>query len=304
MIAKHPVIFGEILYDIFDDGKRVLGGAPFNVAWHLHGFGLHPLMVTRIGNDANGAEIFQKMEQWGIDTTFVQRDPKHPTGTVFVSVEEGVPQFDIPAEQAYDYVEASEAIQSLGDLPGVLLYHGTLALRQPTSKEALEGLVHTSALPVFLDANLRAPWWTKPILESTMKSATWVKLDQAEIAIVEPAFSKCDLSDKDSMDRLLEDTCRRFELAMLIVTLGEKGAFLKIPGKSALYAATPKVSVVDTVGAGDGFSAVMIIGLIRQWPAEVILERAVAFAAAICQVRGATSTDKKLYQTTLEQWKN
>lgn len=303
MTAKHPVIFGEILYDIFDDGKRVLGGAPFNVAWHLHGFGVHPLMVTRIGNDANGEEIFHKMQQWGMDTLFVQRDARHPTGTVFVSVEEGVPQFDIPADQAYDYIAAAEAIQSLGDLPNVLLYHGTLALRQSTSKEALEGLIHTSALPIFLDVNLRAPWWNKALVEFTVKNAKWAKLNENEVALLEPEFAQVNLDDQNSVDRILTQVCQRYELAMLIVTLGERGAFLKTPHEPLLKASAPKVSVVDTVGAGDGFSAVMIIGIMRQWPAKIMLERAMAFAATICQIRGATSNDTKLYQNALAQWK-
>jgi fructokinase len=303
MTVKHPVIFGEILYDIFDDGKRVLGGAPFNVAWHLHGFQTHPLMVTRIGTDANGEEIFRKMQQWGIDTLFVQRDAQHPTGTVFVSVEEGNPRFDIPADQAYDYIEASEAIQGLGDLPGTLLYHGTLALRQATSKEALEGLIHTSALPIFLDVNLRAPWWNKELVESSIKAAKWVKLNEDEIGLIEPEFATVNLDDQDSVDKVLERVCQRYELAMLIVTLGEKGALLKTPNEPFFKASTPKVSIVDTVGAGDGFSAVIIIGIMRQWPAKIMLERAIAFAALICQIRGATSNDPKLYQTAMAQWK-
>jgi fructokinase len=303
MTVKHPIIFGEILYDVFDDGKRVLGGAPFNVAWHLHGFGVHPLMVTRIGNDANGEEIFRKMQQWGMDMLFVQRDARHPTGTVFVSVENGIPQFDIPADQAYDYIEAAEAIQSLGDLPDILLYHGTLALRQPTSKEALEGLIHTSALPIFVDVNLRAPWWKKELVESVVKDAKWAKLNENELALLEPGFAQINLDDQDNVNKMLEQVCQRYELATLVVTLGEKGALLKVLGEPLLKANAPKVPIADTVGAGDGFSAVMIIGIMRQWPAKIMLERAIAFAAEICQIRGATSNDPKLYQHAMAQWK-
>lgn len=303
MTVKHPVIFGEILYDIFDDGKRVLGGAPFNVAWHLHGFAVHPLMVTRIGSDANGEEIFRKMQQWGMDTAFVQRDVKHPTGTVFVSLEGSTPKFDIPADQAYDYIEATEAIQSLGDLPGFLLYHGTLALRKATSKETLEGLVHTSALPIFLDVNLREPWWNKTLVESSIKAAKWVKLNEEEIALIAPEFKQIDLDDQMKVDERLAQICQQYTLEMLIVTLGEKGAILKTPYEPLIKVATPSTAVVDTVGAGDGFSAVIIMGIMHQWPAKVMLERAVNFAATICQIRGATSHDTTLYQNTMAHWK-
>lgn len=308
----HPIIFGEILHDYFPDGKQVLGGAPFNVAWHLHGFGLAPLLVTRIGDDAAGQTAFQAAEQWGLLTDAIQRDTVHPTGRVQVFIDNGAPHFEIPLEQAYDYINMSQVQQALKNYPCRLLYHGTLALRQATSRQTLQSL--NTDLPIFLDVNLRAPWWDEASIKSFMKAATWVKLNEDEMALIEPSFKSFHERDlvfsANAMMRstrededILTAVCQQYELAMLVVTLGDKGALLKLPDCPLFKVPTPNIAVMDSVGAGDAFSAVMIAGLIQHWTPEILLKRAVAFAAAICQIRGATTFDKTLYQTTLAQWK-
>ena len=301
----------EILYDCFPDGKRVLGGAPFNVAWHLHGFGLQPLMITRLGDDAMGNEAFATMQAWQLNTQGVQWDTSHPTGTVQVTIENGFPHFDIPLNQAYDRIDSQAALTSLQHTPTALLYHGTLALRQAESQSSWQALVEQLQQPIFLDVNLRAPWWQKALLEQVLTTATWVKLNEDEMAIIEPRFKTymerdLILSTRESIisdEEMLEAVCQRYGLAMLVVTLGEKGVLLKRPGVPLIKSPTPKVTtLVDSVGAGDAFSAVMLTGLIQKWPAATILERAVTFAAALCQIRGATTRDKTLYQQTLLQW--
>jgi len=90
-----PLIFGEVLFDHFPDGSVVLGGAPFNVAWHLHAFGLKPLMVSRIGHDELGEKVEAAMRSWGMDCSGLQRDPDHPTGTVEVQFDDGEPIYEI-----------------------------------------------------------------------------------------------------------------------------------------------------------------------------------------------------------------
>jgi fructokinase len=309
-LQHRPVIFGEILYDCFPDGKRVLGGAPFNVAWHLHGFGLQPLMITRLGDDVMGKEAFATMQAWQLNTQGVQWDTSHPTGTVQVTIENGFPHFDIPLNQAYDQIDSQAALASLQHTPTALLYHGILALRQAESQSSWQALVEQLQLPIFLDVNLRAPWWQKALLEQVLTTATWVKLNEDEMAIIEPRFKtymETDLISSThkhpSEEDMLEAVCQRYGLTMLVITLGEKGALLKQPGTPLIKAPTPKVTtLVDSVGAGDAFSAVMLTGLIQKWPAATILERAVTFAAALCQIRGATTRDKTLYQQTLSQW--
>jgi len=291
-----PLIFGEILYDVFPEGQRILGGAPFNVAWHLQGLGLVPQLLTRVGED--GEEILQTMQQWGLLTSTVQRDKCYPTGTVQVAIHQGNPHFEIPPNQAYDYLEP------YGEkLSGSLLYHGTLALRNLRSRQTFQTLLSTLHLPIFFDLNLRSPWWQPELVETYLKTATWVKLNEAEMALMDPSFQTIlTQGTSQQLNIVLESFCRRYNLAMVVVTLGDQGALLKVSREPLLQMPTPKVPIVDSVGAGDAFSAVVIYGLMQHWPALMILERAVTFATAICQMRGATRPDKTLYQTTLSQW--
>ena len=106
-----PIVVGEVLFDEMPDGVRVLGGAPFNVAWHLAAFGLRPLMISRVGADDAGDEVLAAMESWGMDTSGVQRDPVHPTGKVRVELDAGEPTFEILPGQAYDHVDGDRAVR-------------------------------------------------------------------------------------------------------------------------------------------------------------------------------------------------
>lgn len=154
-MTQSPAIFGEVLFDCFEDGSRVLGGAPFNVAWHLQAFGCKPLLISRVGEDAMGREIRDTMLQWGMSAAGLQLDSGHASGEVQVSLQAGQPSFDIVADRAYDHIDA-------GSLPRInpsLIYHGTLALRNAESAAALNHLLQHCQSPVFMDVNLRPPWW-------------------------------------------------------------------------------------------------------------------------------------------------
>ena len=118
-----PLSVGEVLFDVMPDGTRVLGGAPFNVAWHLHAFGLRPLMITRVGTDDSGDEVLAAMKSLGMDTSGVQRDGAHPTGRVQVELSEGEPTYHILADQAYDHIDRHQAMQASTGETFCLLYH-------------------------------------------------------------------------------------------------------------------------------------------------------------------------------------
>ncbi len=129
-----PLIFGEVLFDCFPDGNSVLGGAPFNVAWHLHAFGQSPLMISRIGDDALGKKVKSAMQDWKMNTTGLQLDPEHPTGSVDIEFDNGEPRYTIVEHRAYDYIDAASLPSSAENS---VLYHGSLALRNQNSREAL-----------------------------------------------------------------------------------------------------------------------------------------------------------------------
>lgn len=291
-----PVIFGEVLFDCFPEGGVVLGGAPFNVAWHLRGFGLNPLMITRVGNDARGRDVLQAMQAWKMDSRGVQVDETHPTGAVRISLQQGQPHYDILPDQAYDHINASAALDSVRGSEIALIYHGSLATRTPTSRHALTQLLTTTQRPVFLDVNLRAPWWTREQLTAQIQRATWVKLNDIELAL---------LTDGDDLADLPARAQRFFQahprMRQLIVTRGAQGAFVVHAGGISEGCPVRVDNLVDTVGAGDAFAAVMIAGIILDWPLADSLDHALRFAANICQLRGATHADHTLYETQSPQ---
>lgn len=299
----HALIFGEVLYDHFPDGSTVLGGAPFNVAWHLQGFGTQPRLISRVGMDAEGERVAATMNAWGMDTSGLQRDAHHPTGTVRVSLNQGQPSFDILADQAYDYIDASEALAVLDTGPAAhpsLLYHGTLALRGETSRRALMRLraqAGPDALPGFVDINLRPPWWDQAGVEQALLGARWAKLNEDELANMEARTLA-----REEWVAVAEAWRRRHGLALLVLTLGSEGAWLLGPGLAEFGALVPVAQLVDTVGAGDAFSAVTLFGLMQGWSPARIVSRALAFASRICAQAGATAPNADLYREFLDNW--
>jgi fructokinase len=288
-----PLIFGEVLFDCFEDDTVVLGGAPFNVAWHLQAFGLNPMMITRIGNDDAGKKIQQAMADWGMDCAGLQIDNSHPTGSVEVTFKDGEPDYDIVDQVAYDYIDAS----SLPALQGeYLLYHGSLALRHTDSANTLQQLKHTHANKLFVDINLRSPWWDQKSVLKLIEGADWLKLNEQElIELYAPDISQHDQQLAEVLPQLSEQ---------LVLTGGESGAMTisALDGKQHTITPQGKASVVDTVGAGDSFCSVLLAGRILNWPLDVSLSRAQEFASAIVGIKGATPEHKQFYKPFIVAW--
>jgi len=287
-----PVIFGEVLFDCFPDGNSVLGGAPFNVAWHLQAFGLSPLMISSIGEDDLGKKVKSAMQDWNMDTMGLQLDPEHPTGSVDIEFDNGEPRYTIVEHRAYDYIDAALLPSSAENS---VLYHGSLALRNQTSREALEKLksLHTGSL--FMDVNLRDPWWQKAFVLKLADDADWVKLNEDELAQL-----GCGTGDIESQAREFID---RHKLKGLVVTLGAKGAIaLTCDGGFAEVIPSRTLEVVDTVGAGDAFTSVLILGLTNEWPLDQTMQRAQDFASLMVGQQGATVHDQNFYQAKITDW--
>ena len=296
---NRPVIFGEVLFDHFQDGSRVLGGAPFNVAWHLRGFGANPLVLSAVGEDDEGGEVLERMTSWDLMTEGVQSDPAHPTGRVIASVVDGQNHFEIAPDQAWDFIRSGPALGVAAEEPVGLLYHGTLALRGEQSWNTLRSLAGKIDAPSFVDINLREPWWTPEKLDWCLSTGNWIKLNDTELE---------ELTGKPT-DTF--ETCRDAAMSLarvhtiqgVIVTRGAQGA-LSVIGGEHVYdsAAAPVKNFVDSVGAGDAFSSVVCLGLLQDWNHQTTLDRAAAFAADLCGVRGATTTDFGLYERHIAEW--
>lgn len=289
---QRPVIFGEVLFDRFPDGSVVLGGAPFNVAWHLQAFGMKPLFISRVGDDALGRRIRETMHAWGMNAAGLQLDSAHPTGSVNIYIEAGEPGFDIVDRQAYDFIDPV-ALPPLPDR--ALLYHGSLAVRNAGSSGALQQLQQGRDLQRLVDVNLRPPWWQREAVLLMLKGARWIKLNEAELAQLVPEMDTL----KVRM-RHLQGLCGA---ELVIVTRGAEGAVVRDATGQVLRVVPEKtVEVIDTVGAGDAFTGVVMVGLLHDWEVALTMERAQAFASAVTTLRGATCNDPGFYRPFIDDW--
>lgn len=288
---RQPFIFGEVLFDRFPDGSSVLGGAPFNVAWHLQAFGQSPLFISRVGNDRSGGDIRAAMQRWNMSTEGLQLDRERATGTVEVHIEQGEPRYDIVAARSYDFISAAEIPPAIPSL----LYHGTLALRNTESAKTLAQLKRHFDVPVLVDVNLRPPWWQAQQIMQLLDEAHWVKLNEDELDTL--ADSGAPLETKAPL------FLQQHSIELLIVTRGSRGAVaFTFDGQSADVSPQDHVNVVDTVGAGDAFTSVVILGLLLDWPLQQSLQRAQSFASALVGVRGATVQDRNFYRPFIQRW--
>ena len=288
-----PVIYGEVLYDCFPDGNRVLGGAPFNVAWHCQAFGLNPIFISRVGSDQMGEQIKHAMQAWGMTTEGLQVDDNHPTGIVDVSFNNGEPAYDIVTNSAWDFID-HEYLPELEEES--VLYHGSLALRNSTTADTLRLLKKMTHASVFVDINLRAPWWDIRDINEIISDCRWLKLNEEELGLIVSEGSTIE----DKMKKLLSVN----RLDLLIVTQGEKGVLVS-DTQGRFYPFSPELTtdVVDTVGAGDSFSSVLLLGQYENWPFQLTLQRAQQFASAVVCIQGATINDKEFYKPFIDEWK-
>ena len=212
-MKSQPYIFGEVLFDHFPDGRRVLGGAPFNVAWHLQAFGEAPVFISRVGTDADGQAILDGMSDWGMNLAGMQTDTRLPTGRVQVEINDDEPTYNIVHPAAWDAIEAPPVVS---EMP--LLYHGSLALRDKVSRLACQQLRHARPSLVFIDVNLRSPWWRKEQVLEGIRGADWIKLNRPEFDLLAPG--------SQHVRSRVEGMFEKYDLRGLLLTDGSRGAEL------------------------------------------------------------------------------
>jgi len=297
-------VFGETLVDHFETGP-VVGGAPFNVARHLAAFGHAPLMVSAVGTDVEAQPVMAEFARYGLGPEGVQHLPSHPTGAVDVeTLADGGHAFRIRTGSAWDHIELAPARIALAGMPaGGWLYCGTLALRAPVSRATGLALMHGHGGPIYLDLNWRDGHVDPVVALGAVQLAQVLKVNEEELQML------CGwLGGTAAATRTAELAAafllERVALGMLLVTCGPAGA-LAFDGTGRCLArgrnARP-VQLVDSVGAGDSFSAVMLAGFLRDWPLSLALERANTFAGHICEVRGAVPAHLASYAAWTAGW--
>jgi fructokinase len=273
---------GEVLWDLLPSGPQ-LGGAPANFAYHAGQLGAGVQVITRVGNDAWGHKILQRFEEMNIDSSTVQLDEQLPTGTVNVVLNDGTPQFAINQNVAWDALfsspEALEAARNAG-----AICFGTLAQRNQNAALVIQRLVaaaSSASLRVF-DVNLRQNFYSEEILKRSLEIANVLKLNDHELSVLSLIFEL-----KGDVNQKIEQLARRFDFHLVALTRAEKGSLLyqsghwsDLPGR--------KMDLVDTVGAGDAFTAALVMGLLNRFDLEDIHRIAEDIASFVCSQSGAT----------------
>jgi fructokinase len=274
---------GEVLWDLFLAGPQ-LGGAPANFAYHAHALGAQAQVLTRIGKDSFGRDIMERFKTMGLPPGTVQLDDVAPTGTVTVRLNgDGVPHFVIHENVAWDRLEIDEtACAAVTGAQAVCF--GSLAQRKPLSRASIQHLVGISspnALRVF-DINLREQFYSRELIEQSLVLANVVKLNDGELSILNSLFQL-----GDSPHQQVEKLARDFGLRLVALTRGPNGSLLYQHGRWSMQP-PPPVQVVDTVGAGDSFTAALVMGLLAEMDLDAVHAAAAEVAGYVCSQAGAT----------------
>ena len=287
------LVIGEILFDVFPTYRR-LGGAPFNFAYHLKNFGFNVRFISRIGRDDAGKEILHKLELSRFNLDDIQVDDDHPTGSVNVQLDKsGAPQFDIIPDVAYDYIDfVSEYHSKLIDA-AQMIYFGSLVQRSETGYENLQTFItHDSAVSLnFYDINLRPGCYNNAIVEKSLLKTDILKLNIDELEKLKQMLS-LKVSNEDLVYHLMET----HSIDTVSLTKGGSGSELFLNQSCFKSETAEAIQVIDSVGAGDAYAAMLAAGLLVKWRPEEILERASLFASRICEIKGAIPDTASFYE--------
>ncbi|MDH7603820.1 MAG: carbohydrate kinase [Melioribacter sp.] len=280
---------GEILYDIYPNRKR-LGGAPFNFIYHVWKILGKANFISSVGNDENGKEILSYLNSIGFDTKLISVDNYHPTGTVKVELDENkIPHFTISSECCYDFLTINNEIINIVENNTDILYFGTLSQRSKISRKTIQSLFGKN-IKYFCDLNLRHNFFSDEMIKEALKVSNVIKINYEEFNKIKKILHM-EMSD----ELTIENLCNEFNIDLLSITLGNKGAIL-YDKKSFSHYKTKTDKVVDTVGAGDAFAAILCIGYLFQLDLYTINKLANEFATEICMIEGAVPEDDSLYE--------
>lgn len=283
---EQPIVvgLGEVLWDVFPDGAH-FGGAPANFACHAAGLGAKAWMVSSVGTDELGDRAVETLQSRGVECRHVARDSVHATGRVLVTLNAaGQASYEFASDTAWDHLPWSDSLESLAASCNAVCF-GTLGQRSPESRETIRRFVRAtpaSALRVF-DVNLRQRFFDREIIEESLKLASVLKLNDEELPIV---AEFCGIGAKGDRE-ILRELISHYQLRLAALTRGPAGSLL-VAGDAEDERPAPPATVVDTVGAGDSFTATLVADFLRGLPLDVINAHANAVAAFVCSQKGAT----------------
>lgn len=278
---RYVVGLGEALWDVLPEGKK-LGGAPANFAYHAGQYGLNTVAVSALGDDALAEETIQQLEEKKL--RYEMPHVPYPTGTVQVELDtEGVPTYDIKENVAWDNIPFSKPIEGIARNSRAVCF-GSLAQRNVVSRETISKFLdHTPSdcIKIF-DINLRQQFYTKDVIEESLKRCNILKINDEELVIIKRMYGYDDLDMRGICEKILAD----YQLKMLVLTCGTNGSYVFAPGLTS-FQETPKVKVADTVGAGDSFTGSFCASILNGKSLEEAHRKAVAVSAFVCTQNGA-----------------
>lgn len=295
------LVIGEILFDLFENEKR-LGGAPFNFAWHLKNLGFPVRCISRVGNDVFGKEILNVLKDHRFNIDDIQIDDKHDTGTVSVQLSaSGNPTFHINTDVAYDYIQflSNEHSSLLNEAD--VIYFGTLAQRTKQGADNVRRFLERrrSEALCFYDLNLRPNCYSDKVILSSLEHTDILKLNTLELDECKNIFR----FSKDD-DAFIKFLMKKYAIKILAMTKGDKGSELYTQNGCFRSKTNPVSMMVDTVGAGDAYSAMLVVGMIKGWKPDRMLSMASMFASRVCEIRGAVPESREFYQPIREMIEN
>ena len=272
--------FGEVLWDVFPTHKKI-GGAPLNVALRLHSFKNDVSIISSIGDDKNGKELKDYIEQQGLSTAYIQINTTHKTSTVAVKLDEkGAATYKIKKPCAWDYILLEDQLLSLVKKSDAFIF-GSLVTRNKQSEDTLKILLNTAVFSVF-DVNLRPPHYQIEKLETLMKSTSFIKFNDDELFEINKKLGYINNSTEENIKYISKFT----NTYQICVTRGGDGAILFYNQKFYENRGY-KVTVADTVGSGDSFLATLIHGLLNKEDPQKAIDIACAIGALVAQKNGA-----------------
>jgi fructokinase len=285
-LKKKPIIIGigELLWDLLPTGKKA-GGAPINFAYHASHMGAESYAISAVGKDLLGDVIMEEIDK--IKIGHVIERVNFPTGTVLVELKEGIPNYTIIENVAWDHIPTTMQIEELAKKADAICF-GTLAQRSERSRKTIQSVLSFAPEEVYriFDINIRQNFYSKAIILESLRMCNVFKINEEELILLKELFNKQQSNENDVCNWFVKE----FHLKFMILTAGSD--YSKIfASETFSHIKTPKVKVVDTVGAGDAFTGVFISSILNGKPLFEAHQEAVERAAFICTKSGAWVTE-------------
>lgn len=296
---KDITSIGEILFD-FNNNEKYLGGAPFNFIYHIINISDKGNFISRIGNDELGNEIQKFFDTNNISNQFLQIDQIHKTGRAIANLDENkIPHWIIEENCAYDFIENKDEISYLINEKTLCLYFGTLCQRSEISRQTIQSLFNKDII-YFCDLNIRQNYYTKDIILKSLNTSNVLKINEEELNLINKLLFDDEIKEEKI---LIKQLIEKYSIDLICVTKGENGASIYTLNDESHYKSQID-SVIDTVGAGDAFAAILCLGYLNKIDLHKLNRLCNSFASKICTIEGALPKDKIFYNEMIEELQN